>query len=267
MRIGRVSLATALLLVGSVTACSSDGAGGSVRSTSPAAPSSSASANPSVELFGKVRSAAKSVRTVQFEESLELRDQASDEPLSLAGIGTATFSDGKLVSIRMTVRADDARGEVIGVDRTIFLRMRGENSSTGKPWVRSESRAAEKYVGILIAYQLLLSPVSPEFLAAQQPGATNIRKRFETKQDGVEVTPFAMDIDPAKVSAAAALLKKVKGGAGQLSTTVQIDEQGRPVTLNTNGDNSGAYLRLGVSYTKYDSPVTITAPPASQVAG
>jgi hypothetical protein len=85
--------------------------------------------------------------------------------------------------------------------------------------------------------------------------------------NGVKTTHYKIVVDIAKLPAN--LPGKDSLGASGLSTLpldLYVDDQGRPIRVSEDFKVQGQAVSTNVTVSRYNQPVTVVAPPASQVS-
>ena len=227
----RTRCLAAILILTAVAACSSSGKSHGQNSTSAAA------------LAAKLQHSIAGIHTAELSLDTTFAGQ------KITGSGPATFADGVLSGLDVT-----ATVPTVG---KLHVRLVGEKSyaqlplllnSTGKPWVLVSSDSSNSVIA-------QLGSVLDEIRAAAGLNSlVTLVKAAKTLSDKGQQT----------VQGSAATHYVFTGNANAL-TDLWVDSTGRPVQAKRTVKALGQQVAVTIGTSAFNQPVTITAPPASDV--
>lgn len=255
MRPARIVLA--LVLTGTtLTACTSGGDDAS-RSSSGASSAGSSTAA-ATGLSATLRTSLASIESAHFELSGTVAGSA------LTGSGDQRIENGTLTGLQAqaSVPAVGSVGVVIdGSDR--YVKLPPPLATAAKPWVKlstSSSNLVVKQFATLLDTALAAGNLGA--LADLADAATSTRTVGSEPVDGTPATRYAVTVDPAKLPAE---LRTALGTAA-IPVDLWLDAKQRPLRVRASVPLAGQPVAVTVTFSGYDRPVTITRPPAAQVA-
>ncbi len=188
---------------------------------------------------------------------------------SLNGHGVERLTAGKLSALDLTETVPGA-GElrVIQVGGKTYARLPASLNHSGKPYVLVTGNSSDPTVRNLAksldSTQSSASAGNAGILAA---ASDSVKATVGQDVGGVRTTRYAIVVDTAKLPATypgrAAL---VQAGVTRLPVDIYVDGSNHPVKVTERFTASGQAVSTTILVTGYNRPVTITAPPASQVS-
>lgn len=209
-----------------------------------------------------VTDATRHVRSVHVEGTLT--SQGKQVTITADG----AFGDGSLTGVRGVVRASlpgmgtvEARmlGGVVYVNSAGL----GLGAVGGKPWVKVDLTDTSNPLGQMLAN--IADNLGPGQLADVLAGMSTLRSHGAETVDGVATTHYTVTVDTAKLGSTLGVDPGQLGGEAPpktLAYDVWLDEASRPVKLVL----SSRMLGMELHFSRWDEPVRIVAPPASQVS-
>ncbi len=268
MRKVTVALA-ASALAATLAACSSSGTGHS--STPPAAPGTNAPAPASgtgadapleaAQFVQAATAATSKAQTVKFKESMNLLGAA------ITMNGAARFGDE---GVDASVTSDTPIGtiQVVIVQGVVYMKIPGKGKP-GRPWVKGDFADQELAPA--------LRQADPRQWLQLLAGVGTLKPAGHDTINGVPSTHYSVTVDLTKVAKKNADLAKLikqltDEGVKVQDIQIWVDADKRPVRLvtsiqlpNPRSPANKTTSTQTVDYTGWGAPVTITAPPASQV--
>ena len=244
-------LAAALLVAVLVAGCTSS-------KPKPAASSSTASA--SATLAARLGAALNSLTSAHLAIDAGALGGTSTADVALSN-GTVTGTDAMLTE-------DGVAVELLTVGGTSYAKIPAAANSSGKPWVvvsATSGNAIAKALATSAGVADITGSLSviPGLVA----GASALQDKGKDVVDGVSAEHYTMKIDPTKPSGSAGIDSLLHAlGSTPVTVEVWVDAQTRPVKLVIDIALGSAAFLVSVSITKFDAPVTVTAPPAAQVS-
>lgn len=181
-------------------------------------------------------------------------------------VGSIEVRRGTVTASDLVLTTGGSKARVITVGSTSYAHLDGGRQLSGKPWVRVSSTSTNEFVrGLAGNLQLVRSVTSLGEVADLFGTATSVTPAGSATVDGVRTTHDKVILD----SAAQGSGGRLQGlfGSGSVPIDLWTDAQHRPVRVVAHLRLGGSTLAVTVDITKYDVPVTITAPPADLVSG
>jgi head-tail adaptor len=245
------------------------------KAPTPAAASGGASTTAHVTATGPVTPAqlastliagAKSVTSAHISMSSTVGGQKV-----LSAEGDETLAGGKFTAMRLNETVLKVNLTILIVDRTVYVKMPAGANKGAKPWVKAT--VASKNPG-LKQLATSISSLEQSTSPSQYGALTEVASSFKTiaveQLNGVAVSHYSMLVDVSKVHNAAvteAMTKALaQAGITKIPVEIWVDEQGRTVKAAERFKVQGQSLSVDMSMTRINQPVSIVAPPASQVS-
>jgi hypothetical protein len=238
-----------------VTACTSSGGGGgnNIPSGMPTDPTA---------LGSLLQSGLATMTSAHFDLGIKIAGQ------QLTGGGDEKVANGKLVALDLTETLPGLGPvRVILVNGTSYAKLPSALNSTGKPYLVVSPSSSNQYV------RQLASSLDSALSAVALGGITDITsaaKSFDAKGtetiDGVQTTHYSIVVDVAKLPNDFQGKSAIQAaGLKTVPLELYVDRAGRPVRLIETLSAQGQTAVTTTTVTDYNKPVTITAPPSSQV--
>jgi hypothetical protein len=267
-----VILGAALL----ITSCSSSpfgqGAGSGVRLSATAAggvTSSGANGATATEVVGL---AAKLTKGLQGTTSLHLDLVSSVLGQQITASGDESLANGAVTAAHLAEAVPTVGDiEIVIIGSQVYAKLPAAlqgTSSSDKPWLLADPNSTNP-----VAKELgqtsgsLLSQSSVGSYNAFVSAATSVKNDGSDPVDGLPATHYSIVVDinklPADNPSKAAL---ITAGLTSVPVEMWIDSHDRLVQVTEDIAVSGVQTSTKITISKYDEPVTITAPPADQVS-
>jgi hypothetical protein len=187
---------------------------------------------------------------------------------SLGGTSTAdlTLADGHATATDVHLTTSGQQVEVITVGSDSYVKTA---SDAAKPWIAVTPDSSNPIVKSLASgFSVATLTSSLSALSGMLKSSSGLQDKGTEQIDGVSTTHYAMQLDPAKGTGDAQLdgLLALLGKTA-LPIDLWLDGQHRPVQLVIHVSLAGTADPVTVQISKFDAPVTITAPPADQISG
>lgn len=260
-RSAAVAAVTALALAG----CSGSGAPAKTASTTAPSASVSARAGTPVDpaaLGRRVRAAVAGVRSAHLRLDITLAGQA------VTGGGEEKLTAGRLDALRVT-ESVASLGDitVVVVGDTTYARLPATLVKSRKPWVTVSSESTNPVVRQLastidIAKAAASLSSTSDFVSA----ATTLNRVGAGPAGGVRTTDYSMVVAPGRLPADfPGRADLVATGLIAVPVQLSLDARSRPVRVAITTTISGQPVDTTLGLSRFDEPVTITAPAADQV--
>jgi hypothetical protein len=247
------------------------GGGGAVEGTASQAPSSSPSASPTspapptdaAGLAAALQASARSVRSAHLSLQVTAAGQAID------GQGDETLSDGKLQSLDLTETVPGAgQLRILTTGGQTYAQLPASLNRSGKPWVLVSTSSSNPVVAQLASSleQTQQSASLDQYTAFTQ-AATGLQVVGREQVGGADATHYRLTVDVTRLPESLPGREQLLGaGLTSLPVDLWVDDRNRPVKVTENLTVQGQAVDTVVTLGNFDAPVSITAPPADQVA-
>lgn len=255
-----------------LAACSSSTSGKGSTGTSGAAGSSTGSSGAApggkptdaAGLGGLMQSAIAGITSAHISLDVDAAGQ------KVSGAGNEKLSGGKLVAMDITEQLPGGAGslQLIIVDGKTYAKLPPSLNKSGKPYVLVSPNSSNATVRALAgSLDSALSSASIGSVGAFITAAQTVKLDGSATVNGVKATHYSVVVDIAKLPADLPGKDALaSSGLKTLPLDLYIDDQGRPVRVNEDFKVQGQEVSSNVTVTDYNKPVTVTAPPASQVS-
>lgn len=260
---GGLVLVLVLAACGSSTNSVSSPAGGG-RSGTPAKATSTGPMTPA-GLVAQLKAGAIGVTSAHLSMSTTAGGQSV-----VAMEADEILADGRLTAMSLKEKVGSVHVSILMVDGAVFVKLPGSESKGGKLWARATTRSTNPALKELASS---ISSIQEGSSLTQYEAFAGAASRFRTiaveKVNGVSAAHYSMMVDVTKVQGAAmneAMKKSLaQTGITKIPVDLWVDEQGRTVKVAERFQVQGQALSVDIRLTRINKPVTIVAPPASQV--
>lgn len=233
---------------------------GAASTTGSSAPSSASTA---AGLASVIKRGVQGVRSAHIEFSVHVAGQA------VSASGDERLDNGALEAMHLieTLPAGAGTLELVIVGAKTYAKLPPELGHTTKPWVlisaNSSNPAAKLFASALAQAR---SSASIGSFGAFARAAQQVRNLGPVTVDGMRTTRYSLTVDLSKLPLGALGSEAAKkAGVSSVPVQLYIDGSGRPVKITENFSVSGQTVSSTIGISGYNRPVTIQAPPASQV--
>ena len=263
MRSRRLTLlACSALTAVSLAACtSSDGGAAGSSAPSSAGPASAAGTTATAaELAQRLTNGVAPLTSAHFA----IVARTGSDPLT--GSGDETLDNGTLAALRARATLPGGLGDValVTVGGTNYAKLPAGLGNAQKPWTLLTPGAGNAIVAQLSSFvDVALIAASLGNLPAVAGAATSVRDLGRVDVNGTPTTHYALVVDPAKLPGGAAARSGL--GSAPIPADMFLDERGRPLRIRATLTLLGQDADTTFTFSEFDAPVTITAPPASLI--
>ena len=202
-------------------------------------------------------------------------------PVNETGTFVGTMADGKTTAFDMTMSLDNGGQKIdlhmlsvggksyLGPSAT--LRQMGVDTG-GKPWVLLSGSSSNQVLAQMSQTMgQAMDQTGPAQYTMMVKAATDLTEIGPDTVDGVAATHYRLTVDLAKMAAAGGTSDATAAAAAQAGLTdipldVWLDSEYRPVKVQEKFSVQGQEIEVLVTMGAYNKPVTISAPPAKDVA-
>lgn len=204
----------------------------------------------------------KSIRSAHLELEVDAAGNA------IKGSGDETLKDGKAEAFDLTETipgVGDIR--VLMVDGQTYVQLPSGLNPSDKPWLLISAESSNPVVQQLAtSLQSVTSSSSLDQYTAFTQAAT-VRLVGPEQVNGTDATHYALSVDVTKLpNDTPGRSDLLSAGLVTLPVDLWVDDQGRPVKVSEELTVQDQKVTTLVTLSKFDEDVTITAPPADQVA-
>ena len=199
---------------------------------------------------------------------IDLKVNAAGQPIT--GSGDERSNEGMLAGLNITESLPGGAGslQLIIVDGKTYAKLPPRSNPCGKPYLLVTSTAANPSIKQLAVsldtaqgvglHRQRRPPSSP-------PPSRSERRAARTSTASRRPTTRSSSTSTKLPATTRARTRWCQRGLTKLPIELYVDTQGRPVQVTENFKVPGAGSLDEGRLSKYDQPVTITAPPADQV--
>jgi hypothetical protein len=230
----------------------------------PSAAAPSATPSTSTQLASFMKSGVTSLHSAHLSliESLAGHKITGEGDEQLAG-GTAT-------AFRITERVPGTgRIELVMVHNNSYAKLPKSLNQSNKPWLLVAPGSTNPVVAQLSSsLSQLRSSTSLDKFAEFAKLAKKIKVDGPATIQGNPATHYSIRVDTSKLPVSAEAKKQIKkSGIRTIPIELWVDDTGRPVKMTEKIAVGGQHVDVTVVLSKFNAPVSIKAPPASQVSG
>jgi hypothetical protein len=232
-------------------------------SSSSSAPTSAAPPTDAVGLASALQKGAQSIRSAHLTLQVTAAGQTID------GQGDETLSGGTLQDLDLTETVPPAgQIRIVMAAGKTYVQLPAQLNQSGKPWVLVSTTSSNPVVAQLATtLQQTQQSASLDQYTAFTRAASGLQVVGPEQVAGADATRYRLTVDvtrlPDTLPGREALLT---AGLMSLPVDLWVDDQGRPVKVTENLSVQGQTVDTVVTIGNFDAPVTVTAPPADQVA-
>jgi hypothetical protein len=257
-----------LLTVAALAACSSAGHG-----AAPLTPLSSNSGRTagltvqltSAELVVKLKSTSN-VTSAHITVSSKVGNQTV-----LAAQGDETAADGKLTAMSLNEQAGSLDMAIVLTGGALYVKLPSEMNTSGRPWEKADAGSSNPVLRQLASsISSLEQSASLDQYRSMAQAATSLRTVGTEQVNGAAAIHYLLMVDVTKIHGTgftdAARVALTQAGIAKIPVDVWVDSRSRPVRMSEKFSVNGQLVSTDVTVGQYNQPVTIAAPPASQVS-
>ncbi|HEV7205701.1 MAG TPA: hypothetical protein VGN18_13915 [Jatrophihabitans sp.] len=238
---------------------------GSAGSSNPAAPSSGgATPTTATDLGTALRAGMQTVRSAHLTLEVGVGGQ------TINGQGDEQVDNGKLSNLQLseTLPGAGELGVVIVGDKTYVKLPPAIRHGSGKPWTLVTADSTNPVIQQMAAsIASARSSASLDTIKDFAQAASSVTVKGAATVAGADTTHYSMVVDTGKLPSTFPGIDALKKtGLTRIPVELYVDHQGRPVEVDENVTVQGQTVTTKITVTRYNQPVTITAPPADQVS-
>jgi hypothetical protein len=205
-----------------------------------------------------VRGGLAEVTSAHLEIDLGSLGGRSSEDISLA--------DGTLRASRLTLHRSDGDVQIVTVGGKSYAKLPPSQRAGGPPWAVVSAESTNPAITRLAGgVDIANAAASLESISGYVSSAASVSREGEEQLRGAPATRYRLVVDPARLKGNAQLQQMLQLLGSRIPVDLWVDAHGRPVRLAVDMSVSGQHIAIGIEISKFNAPVTITAPPAGQV--
>lgn len=256
-----------LMTVAVLAACGSASSNPSTSAATPTATSPATAAGPITSAkLAAYMNAGSSVTSMHLTMSVTVGNKRV-----LTAEGDEVLAAGKVSAMSLNEQVGPTKLMILVVDRGVYVRLPPSMNKGTKPWLKATVGSTNPVLRQLAAS---LDTVEQSATLTQYgsfaQAASSLRTVGSEQVNGQRATHYSLMVDVAKVHSAAlsAATKAAMAQAGvtKIPVDIWVDGQGHPVKVSDRFTLKGQVVSTDFSASRLNQPVTITAPPASQVS-
>jgi hypothetical protein len=189
----------------------------------------------------------------------------------LTAQGDEKAAGGKLTAMNLDEQIGSLHMTILLADGALYVKLPNQLNKSGKPWEKATAGSSNPALRQLVStLSSLKKNASLDQYAAMAQAASSLKTIGTEQVNGVVATHYSMMVDVTKVhgsgitEAAKAALTQAR--VTKIPVDVWVDTHNRPVRMSEKFTVKGKVVSFGATIGQYNQPVTITAPPASQVS-
>lgn len=185
----------------------------------------------------------------------------------LSGTGVEQLSAGKVTALDLTANlAGVGAIHVIIVDGKTYVQLPTSMNPGGKPYLSVTPDSSNATIHELAPYlDAALIAVSPASLSTLAGAAKSIEVKGTQTINGVLATHYVIEVDLAKLPASFPGKDQLAAGGPSVPLDLYVARDGKATQADLRLDVLGQPVPIVVKFSDYNTPVSITAPPAAEV--
>ncbi|MGH3768316.1 MAG: hypothetical protein ACRDS0_08215 [Pseudonocardiaceae bacterium] len=263
--VGVVMCCSAVGLVGCSTADTAHSSGGGATSaTSAVAAPPSPAPTDAAGLAALLRRGVASVSSAHLTLNVSAGSQ-----VVIKAEGDTKLADGKLQALDLSAEpGSSGRLRIIIVDGKTYAQLPAARNQSGKPWLLASKDSSNPTVRTLAtSIESMQSAASADQVTTFTSAARRVTLVGTESLEGTPVAHYSIDVDVAQLpNAHPGRQLLLNAGVTTLPIELFIDGEGRPVKFTQDLTVRGQRTSTVFTLTKYNAPVSISAPPADQVS-
>jgi hypothetical protein len=217
----------------------------------------------SAKLGAILTAGAKTVTTAHMDMSVDAAG------VSVTAKGDEQQTNGQTSAVDISEQITNVGSlEMIVVTDQLYLKLPDALNPTDKPWVRITSNTSDPTLAPFVkALDALKYSASMDRSAIFAEATDHIVSKGKAQVDGVATDHYALTVLVDKLPSDFPDITTVKAaGIDAIPIELWVDSHGRTVKLAEKLAVGGQQSSTNVTMSAFNKPVTITAPPADQVA-
>lgn len=235
--------------------------GGGTSATQPASGGATPTTAPA--LASKMLSAMRSVTSAHIQMSINASGQ------TVTASGDERLAGGQVAAMDLNMAgAGLGQFQMIIVNKKTYMKLPQALTHSTKPWLLVSANSSNPMVAnIGKSMSSTLDQTSVDYYRLFVQSAKSVADEGSDTVGGAPATHYRLVVDPKKLGTTQLGRDALKAlGGASVPVDLWVDGTGRPVKVVENITAMGQHVRAVVTLSKYNQPVQVTAPPASQVS-
>ncbi len=218
---------------------------------------------PSVDLSVRLQRAMNTIRSVHTQLHL------SSGGIEVRATGSERLDNGKAAAFDLTEHISGTGVlRIVEIGNALYVKLPAGLDPTNKPWVRIDPNTTDPNLAALArALSAVQDSAALHQYTVLAQAAAGISDLGKDTVDGVATEHYSFDVLvdrlPSDIPGASALRA---AGVHRIPVQMWLDGKGRMVRTLESTDVGGLQSSTTITLSRFDEPVTITAPPPGQVA-
>jgi hypothetical protein len=255
-----------VITMATLAACSSAGN----QATAPSSSTSGKSVGVTVQLSSAELAAnlksTSSVTSAHISMSSKLGSQTV---LTIQGVEKA--AGGKLTAMNLNEQIGSSNMTILFTGGGLYVKLPGKMNESGRPWEKATAASPNPVLAQLAsALTGLEQNASLDQYGSLAQAASSLKTVGPEQVNGAAATRYSLSVNPAKIHGAgiteAARAALAQAHITKIPVNIWVDSRNRPVQMSETFAVKGQTVSFTVTIGQYNQPVTITAPPTSQVS-
>lgn len=212
----------------------------------------------------KLQSAVTAIKSAHLSLDVTAAGQ------SLTGGGDEKLDNGRLVALDLTESLPGNTGEVriIVADGKTYAKLPAAYNKSGKPYLLVTPDSTNPVVQQLASsLDSALAAASPGSVSAFLTAAASVKSKGSATVDGVRTTHYSVVVNVAKLPDSVPGREALRSsGVKTVPIELYLDDKSRPVKVTEDFKIQDQQISTTAKISAFDQPVSISAPPADQVA-
>ena len=180
--------------------------------------------------------------------------------------GHIKLDNGKATAADLTIGAGTDATHVIIVGSKTYAQLPAGQNTSGKPYIAVTATSKNEFVrGLAGTLDILQAAASLGDIADIVGTATSFTDKGSTTVGGATATDYSFSVT-GKSDGSALQQQLADLGTKPTPVDLNVDSQGRPVKVSLGINFGGSTLTINATLSDFNTPVTITAPAANEVA-
>jgi hypothetical protein len=189
----------------------------------------------------------------------------------LTAQGDETMAGGKLTAMNLNEQIGSLNMTILLTGGVLYVKLPSSVNKSGKPWEKATAGSSNPVLKQLAStLSSIEASASLDQYGSMAQAASSLKTIGTEQVNGAAATHYSLMVDVSKIHGAA-FTQAAKAALAQARITkipvdVWVDGHNRPVKMSEKFTVKGQVVSFTATISRYNQPVTITAPPASQVS-
>jgi hypothetical protein len=189
----------------------------------------------------------------------------------LTAEGDETAAGGKLTAMNLNEQIGSSNMTILLTGGALYVKLPSSLNKSGKPWEKATAGSSNPVLKQLAStLSSIEQSASLDQYGSLAQAASSLKTIGTEQVNGAVATHYSLMVDVSKIHGAAfteaAKAALAKAQITKIPVDVWVDGHNRPVKMSEKFTVKGQVVSFVATISRYNQPVTITAPPASQVS-